>query len=584
MKEKSFKLCLTMAGAVSAGAYTAGVLDELFDILDRWEKAKQRNRSLGTDHPGYDHSLPMHHLELEVMSGASAGGINAALCLHKILDTTPSGISENTVLKNCWVNMADDKDGCTLEKLLNTDDLNSGTVPLSLLNGNPLEALADRFFTPVKKTARPSWFSEQAEILLTTTNLEGLPVNIHFEQADKEKNGHQITQHSSVFRFRPGQKFKNTPETDFDHDAYFTLDITREKDLEYLKQAALSTSAFPIGLPSRKVKLPHKPYLRFAAHMPPRTAAPEPNPTTEDHAFNSIDGGLLNNEPYGWGVRLLKEKCLEQYQSNRYAVIMIDPLPNKDAPQKKEKRNHFLNIAIAMFRALRNEVMLNPEGLAEAISLRDRTKFLIAPTKGADYPRELNQLGKVLASSPLSGFAGFIDKKQREHDYELGRRNCRDFIRFHFTVTLDDAAQRLQDIPSEEMAYRFGIYPYKNTTSGKLHYPLIPDIRLSYARENTLKASFKDKDEYPKLPVFSMEEFRKKYESLITRRMHKLVTYTTGKWWIGLGFRIFFLPSLRTRFLRLLDREMNFYTPYHTATKKKAKPGNTIAMENVNRI
>ena len=32
---------LTMAGAVSAGCYTAGVLDYLFEILDLWERAKK---------------------------------------------------------------------------------------------------------------------------------------------------------------------------------------------------------------------------------------------------------------------------------------------------------------------------------------------------------------------------------------------------------------------------------------------------------------------------------------------------------------------------------------------------------------
>ena len=36
----TFYLGLTMAGAVSAGAYTGGVLDYIFEVLDKWEKAK----------------------------------------------------------------------------------------------------------------------------------------------------------------------------------------------------------------------------------------------------------------------------------------------------------------------------------------------------------------------------------------------------------------------------------------------------------------------------------------------------------------------------------------------------------------
>ena len=43
MSEKScntFQIGLALAGAISAGAYTAGVLDFLFQALDEWERAR----------------------------------------------------------------------------------------------------------------------------------------------------------------------------------------------------------------------------------------------------------------------------------------------------------------------------------------------------------------------------------------------------------------------------------------------------------------------------------------------------------------------------------------------------------------
>ena len=36
-----FRIALNMAGAVSAGAYTAGVLDFLIDALDAWYAEKE---------------------------------------------------------------------------------------------------------------------------------------------------------------------------------------------------------------------------------------------------------------------------------------------------------------------------------------------------------------------------------------------------------------------------------------------------------------------------------------------------------------------------------------------------------------
>src|SRR5438105_3767698 len=64
---KTFQLGLALAGAISAGAYTAGVMDFLFQALSGWED--QRNK------PG----VPQHRVVLKVMAGASAGAITGAL-------------------------------------------------------------------------------------------------------------------------------------------------------------------------------------------------------------------------------------------------------------------------------------------------------------------------------------------------------------------------------------------------------------------------------------------------------------------------------------------------------------------------
>jgi hypothetical protein len=47
MEEGRFKICIAMAGAVSAGAYTAGAMDYLLETLDLWEQAKQKKPCAG---------------------------------------------------------------------------------------------------------------------------------------------------------------------------------------------------------------------------------------------------------------------------------------------------------------------------------------------------------------------------------------------------------------------------------------------------------------------------------------------------------------------------------------------------------
>src|SRR6266581_7065330 len=65
---KPFRLGINMAGAISAGAYTAGVFDFLLEALQQWEKAKAENKA-----------VPRHTISIEVLSGASAGGICSGL-------------------------------------------------------------------------------------------------------------------------------------------------------------------------------------------------------------------------------------------------------------------------------------------------------------------------------------------------------------------------------------------------------------------------------------------------------------------------------------------------------------------------
>lgn len=65
-----YEIGLAMAGAISAGAYSAGVVDFLFQALHEWELAKHDNRK---------GSVPNHSVCVRAAAGASAGSITAAL-------------------------------------------------------------------------------------------------------------------------------------------------------------------------------------------------------------------------------------------------------------------------------------------------------------------------------------------------------------------------------------------------------------------------------------------------------------------------------------------------------------------------
>ena len=59
--EKTFHLGLCMAGSVSAGAYTAGVMDYLFEALNNWYAKKDKG----------DPGIPDHDVLIDVFGGSS---------------------------------------------------------------------------------------------------------------------------------------------------------------------------------------------------------------------------------------------------------------------------------------------------------------------------------------------------------------------------------------------------------------------------------------------------------------------------------------------------------------------------------
>src|SRR6266702_7100898 len=71
---QTFELALVLGGTVSAGAYTAGALDFLIEALDCWEAARASGDPL----------VPRHRVVLRVITGASGGGVNAAIAARAL--------------------------------------------------------------------------------------------------------------------------------------------------------------------------------------------------------------------------------------------------------------------------------------------------------------------------------------------------------------------------------------------------------------------------------------------------------------------------------------------------------------------
>ena len=126
-ESQTFRIGIAMAGAVSAGAYTAGVMDYLLETLERWERAKEQNRNYPVDHEKHDPSVPMHKVVIDVIGGSSAGGMTAAITALSLFEGVDPDAPQSKLF-DAWVNLNDKSPkNTTLHQLLDTvEQLTSG--------------------------------------------------------------------------------------------------------------------------------------------------------------------------------------------------------------------------------------------------------------------------------------------------------------------------------------------------------------------------------------------------------------------------------------------------------------------------
>ncbi len=157
----SFELGLVMAGAVSAGAYTAGVVDFLLEAFEEWEKAKATG--------GIE--VPRHRVVLRAVAGASAGGMTGAILAglygRERIPVTGQA-KELNPLYEAWVNRID------IHDLLSASDSPTRALE-SALNCDTLERIAADVFNPNTAPVQRPYLARDMALYLAVTNLRGVP-------------------------------------------------------------------------------------------------------------------------------------------------------------------------------------------------------------------------------------------------------------------------------------------------------------------------------------------------------------------------------------------------------------------------
>ena len=95
------------------------------------------------------------------------------------------------------------------------------------------------------------------------------------------------------------------------------------------------------------------------------------------------------------------------------------------------------------------------------------SRFAIAPSDDSSGDRP------ALLCAALSAFGGFVDRKFRDHDYQLGRRNCQKFLQDVFILPPDNVTIGGVNRTPEAAAALLRDFGVKQP-DGTFWYPVIP--------------------------------------------------------------------------------------------------------------
>ncbi len=428
-----FQIGLTLSGGATCGAYSAGVMDFLFEALSEWEKAIQQGHQ----------KLPPWTVRIRNMVGSSAGAIVTTLAAASItafheplpkafrLGDTPL---ENNILYRGWV--SDFGRG-----IFETSDLplpdatTSKVIPIrSIFNSSFLRKQPD-LLCENQSTHQPipNW-AKDIQVYLAVTNVQGVPYSFSFDNSlDPESTTYHMLNHSDSVGFSTASDPDPTS---------FPLNLRNNRnceDWQTLFDVAGASAAIPAVFPAVLLSRPTRHYHKLTQSTTPRL----PNNVDNPYSFHGTDGGILNNEPVNISRDALQQvatKCgLDTSGSKSWgALIMIDCNGKSSADVRPATASatplSMLHCIVSTMLSIFGQATLKHNELNATNDGCNFSQYLISPIREGRKPNQT-----MLATGTLYGFGGMIDERIRHHDFVLGRRNCQQFLREQFRVEVDGA-------------------------------------------------------------------------------------------------------------------------------------------------
>jgi len=284
----SKKLAITIAGAVSLGSYESGMAFELLDAIaqhNQWADAK---------------NLPDERIEIDVLTGASAGGMTVAMIAQRLLyDGLSMSQPYNNPLYDAWVSSVD------IVGLLARDpkeDVTHSVLSSDFVIGISETCLMGRYKSPPQPPPSPQPHpalpsDRKLQLGLALSNLNGV------DYYRSTLSGGQF-----IYTRHEDQLVRSLDQISDD----------RGEVWDTIRAAAVACGAFPIAF---RVQDLVRNIAEYTSPWLVKTVwGGEPSTT-----FTYTDGGVFQNEPLGMAKNLVEQVPGGRLNADQRGYLFIAP-------------------------------------------------------------------------------------------------------------------------------------------------------------------------------------------------------------------------------------------------------------------
>ena len=286
------KLAITIAGAVSLGSYEAGVAFEVLDAIAQHNLWAAQNSSSD------------ERIEIDVLTGASAGGMTVAMIAQRLLFDGPAmSLPYDNPLFNAWVTDID------ITKLLT---LGPKELPTHAVFSSDCVAAISQAWLTARYAASPIPPPQPHPALPLDGNLQ---------------LGLALSNLNGVDYFRPTRSGGTFVYTDHQDQHLFAMDkaSSDRRDLwETIRSTAVACGAFPIAF---RVQDLYRNILDYPSPWLDRNLwAGAPS-----RYFTYTDGGVMQNEPLGMAKNLVDILPGGHLDAEQRGYLFVAPQPKKSS-------------------------------------------------------------------------------------------------------------------------------------------------------------------------------------------------------------------------------------------------------------